>query len=52
LVVPPILIARRFSDLVGPFDLKIAANNEESQTLASIRDSLLPKLLSGKIRVT
>lgn len=30
---------------------KINTNEEESQTLANIRDTLLPKLLSGKIRI-
>jgi len=30
---------------------KILANNEENQTLAELRDTLLPKLMSGEIRV-
>ena len=29
----------------------IEANTRESHTLAAIRDALLPKLLSGEIRV-
>jgi hypothetical protein len=31
---------------------KIEANESESALLGSIRDSLLPRLMSGKIRVT
>ena len=30
---------------------KIIANNLESRTLAALRDALLPKLLSGELRV-
>ena len=33
------------------FDDMIAANNEQSHTLAALRDTLLPKLLSGELRV-
>jgi type I restriction enzyme S subunit len=29
----------------------IAANRNNSQTLANLRDTLLPKLLSGELRV-
>lgn len=31
--------------------LKIVANRQESRTLAALRDALLPKLLSGELRV-
>jgi type I restriction enzyme S subunit len=40
-----------FEDLVRPFYLKILANIEESRTLAALRDLLLPKLLSGELRI-
>jgi type I restriction enzyme S subunit len=30
---------------------KIRANTEQSRTLAELRDTLLPKLISGEIRV-
>jgi len=52
LTVPPLALLRRFAEKVAPFDLRIAFNNQESQTLASLRDALLPKLLSGEIRVS
>jgi type I restriction enzyme S subunit len=51
LVVPPPELAKQFADTVAPFDKRIAANNEESRTLAALRDTLLPKLLSGELRV-
>lgn len=48
----PISTARaRYSETVGPLLSKVAQNREESQALAALRDTLLPKLLSGEIRV-
>ncbi len=35
-----------------PIDDQIAANAEQSRTLATLRDTLLPKLLSGELSVT
>ena len=40
-----------FQTVVEPFFDKVLANNEENKTLAELRDTLLPKLMSGKIRV-
>jgi type I restriction enzyme S subunit len=37
--------------MVFPIDETIKNNETQSRTLASIRDALLPKLLSGEIRV-
>jgi len=50
-LTPPIKIQRCFGVLVEPLEKKMASNDTESRTLASIRDALLPKLLSGEIRV-
>ncbi|MDP8233323.1 MAG: restriction endonuclease subunit S [Candidatus Saelkia tenebricola] len=40
-----------FIDITEPLDLLIEANTKEVKTLQDIRDYLLPKLISGKIRV-
>lgn len=40
-----------FSRLAGALLLKIARNEQESRTLAALRDTLLPKLISGALRV-
>jgi type I restriction enzyme S subunit len=42
---------QRFHDLAGPLLQQVAANERESRTLAALRDTLLPKLLSGEIRI-
>ena len=44
-------IADAFYRTVRPFDLMRAANDRESRTLATLRDTLLPKLLSGELSV-
>ncbi|KKG07783.1 restriction endonuclease subunit S [Methanosarcina sp. 2.H.A.1B.4] len=45
-------IITRFNDIGGPIIDKIFCNSIEFNNLSQIRDSLLPKLISGKIRVS
>ena len=40
-----------FHETVKPMFEKIRYNSEQNKTLAQLRDRLLPKLMSGKIRV-
>ena len=40
-----------FSRVVGPLLAKTAENDRESRTLAALRDTLLPMLISGELRV-
>ncbi|MCR9160826.1 MAG: restriction endonuclease subunit S [Nannocystaceae bacterium] len=40
-----------FADTVRPLRAKMSANEQQSETLAQLRDTLLPKLISGEIRV-
>jgi type I restriction enzyme S subunit len=51
LLVPPLNIQRAFAELVAPSRLLADAAERESQTLADLRDLLLPRLISGRIRV-
>lgn len=50
-VVPPQEIASRFGAWSRSVMQTMKARDEESATLAAMRDALLPKLLSGEIRV-
>ena len=52
LTVPTPEIARRFDELTATLMAKIKANTDQSRTLISLRDTLLPKLLSGELSVT
>ncbi len=51
LAVPTPEIARRFDELTSPLIAKIKANSIQSRTLAILRDTLLPKLLSAELSV-
>lgn len=48
---PPEQLVRHFDEFVSPLQELRASNDRESENLARIRDALLPKLLSGEIRV-
>ena len=50
-VVPPIEIQGKFAEIVLSFDNKIQSNTAENHTLAALRDALLPRLMSGDVRV-
>ena len=50
-VVPPSAIFKAFEHMVRPLYNKVVNNERHSRTLADFRDSLLPKLISGQIRV-
>ena len=49
--VPTAPIAQKFGEIVKTFMEKIRTNHQQSYTLSKTRDMLLPKLLSGEIRV-
>jgi len=51
MAVPPASIAQCWGDLVKPLMARNTTNCDQSFTLALTRDALLPKLLSGEIRV-
>ena len=49
IVVPSDEIAEAFGDVVGSAQQKIAANQEQVKTLTQLRDTLLPRLISGQL---
>jgi type I restriction enzyme S subunit len=49
--IPPDALLEVFEKTVSPLVQRIAAQGEESRTLATLRDTLLPKLLSGELSV-
>lgn len=50
--VPPIDLQNKFTSLVEPMYTKIEKNNLENEKLVALRDSLLPKLMSGELDVS
>lgn len=51
LTIPPKELAKKFTETVGFFFEKISNNNSQIQTLSTLRDALLPKLMKGAVRV-
>ena len=50
-VMPPLEIRKAFNGIAHPILLRIPEPYFENRTLAVLRDSLLPKLISGKLQV-
>lgn len=48
---PGIEVIKSFSEFIAPFFYRIKLNSQENEVLSQYRDNLLPKLMSGKIRV-
>ncbi len=46
---PPLLV--QFERVASTFSCRVNRGNDETRTLAALRDTLLPKLISGELRV-
>jgi type I restriction enzyme S subunit len=51
LVIPDAETINRFEEIVSPIFEQIRNNEQQSATLATLRDALLPKLMSGEMEV-
>lgn len=51
LVVPTTLVLNEYESYVEDLFLKIRKNNIQSNTLKNLRDTLLPKLISGELQI-
>ena len=51
MIVPADRVANKFEALAWPVLERTLCNKSENHTLAALRDTLLPKLISGKMRV-
>lgn len=50
-IIPEKAIISKFQQIVEPFDSKLFSNTNQISTLTHLRDSLLPKLMSGEVRI-
>jgi type I restriction enzyme S subunit len=50
-LLPPINLVRAFDEIATPLFQRIRRNNKQSEILADLRDTLLPRLISGKLGV-
>lgn len=51
LYIPTQKVLESFNCIIKPLSLKILKNIQENQRLAALRDTLLPKLMSGEIKL-
>ena len=50
-LAPDDVVVSRFDQVVGPIDQRVEINEVQNRRLAGLRDSLLPKLMSGDIEL-
>jgi type I restriction enzyme S subunit len=50
-VVPSMKVLTSFDELVRPLKQRVAVNERKAQTLSTLRDTLLPRLISGQLRL-
>ena len=51
-VIPPQKLLTDYNDQIAPLFALLRTNEEENKSLAALRDTLLPKLMSGEIDVS
>lgn len=51
MLVPPEPVLAAFEDIVLALETRRASNSATAQTLATLRDTLLPRLISGQLRL-
>jgi len=50
-IMPPAYIMKKFEKIVSPLFKMIHRNSQESRRLATLRDTLLPRLMSGELTI-
>ncbi len=50
-IVPPRETMQHFTNITVELHEKLSKNNQESRRLAELRDTLLPKLMSGELHI-
>ncbi len=50
-ILPPLSVQEKFQEIISPMEMNQDELYNENQTLTQLRDTLLPKLISGEVRV-
>jgi len=50
-VLPGSRVIEAFEEIVGPLDAVVENNEQKLRTLSTLRDTLLPRLISGQLRL-
>ena len=51
IIVPPAIIQEDFNSIVSKYDRDIYDRSSENETLCQLRDKILPKLMSGELKI-
>ena len=51
ITIPPITLIKKFQNTAKPLDDKIISNQSQIHTLENLRDTLLPKLMRGAVKI-
>lgn len=51
-IIPPVEILNQFDNIIQPIFAEIRNLRNENQRLSAVRDTLLPKLMSGELNVS
>jgi type I restriction enzyme S subunit len=52
ITIPPMILVKRFQQAAKPIDDKIISNTLQLETIEKLRDTLLPKLMNGEVRIS
>ncbi|MBP4034464.1 restriction endonuclease subunit S [Aeromonas sp. PrichA-15] len=52
IMIPSQSVTKAFESLSSELEERIQQNNDQAQTLATLRDTLLPRLISGQLRLS
>ena len=50
-IKPPPAVLKQFDQVAQPIQEKILSNEQQAQTLSTLRDTLLPRLISGQLQL-
>ncbi|GAO92189.1 restriction endonuclease subunit S [Pseudomonas avellanae] len=50
-LLPPFELVQAYEDMARAIHLRVLENNRQAQTLTQLRDTLLPRLISGQLRL-
>lgn len=51
-VLPPLELVQAYEDMARAIHLRVLENNRQAQTLTQVRDTLLPRLITGQLRLS
>lgn len=51
IIIPKAIVLQDYNNIISPLFNKISSNKNETDSLCSIRDTILPRLMSGELKI-